>query len=287
VADVRLWIEAARPRTLVAGVVPVIVGTAASGTFKPWRFAGALMVALSIQVGVNFANDYFDAVKGVDLPDRVGPRRLTAAGLVSSRAMLSAMLIAFGVASASGLAIAWKVGWELAVVGAVCLAAALGYSGGPRPYGAAGLGELFVFVFFGVVATVGSAYVQTRSIVPAAVTASLPVGLLATALLVVNNLRDIETDHRSGKKTLAVKMGRERTGRMYSALVVGAYLLLPLVVSSGGGLRAALPVFSLPVAWPLIRRISKSRERALIPVLGATARLQAVFGLLLAVGLWI
>ncbi|HEX2259420.1 MAG TPA: 1,4-dihydroxy-2-naphthoate polyprenyltransferase [Actinomycetota bacterium] len=286
-ANARLWVEAARPKTLVAGVVPVVVGTAASGSFRPWRFAGAMVVAVSIQVGVNFANDYFDAVKGVDLPDRIGPRRLTAMGLVPSRAMLSAMLMAFAIASAAGLALAWAVGWELVIVGGVCLAAALGYSGGPRPYGAAGLGEFFVFVFFGVVATVGSAYVQTESIVPKAVAASLPVGLLATALLVVNNLRDIDTDRRAGKTTLAVKIGRPRTERLYSALLAGAYLLLPPVVVTGGGPRAALPVLSLPLAWRLVRRISTSQGRALVPVLVATARLQLVFGLLLAVGLWI
>jgi 1,4-dihydroxy-2-naphthoate octaprenyltransferase len=283
----RLWVEAARPKTLVAGVVPVIVGTAASGTFKPWRFAGAMVVAVSMQVGVNFANDYFDAVKGVDLPARVGPRRLTAMGLVPPRAMLTAMLIAFAVASLSGLALAWAVGWELVIVGGVSLAAALGYSGGPRPYGAAGLGELFVFVFFGVVATVGSAYVQTGSIVPTAVAASVPVGLLATALLVVNNLRDIETDRQAGKTTLAVKIGRRRTERLYWTLVGGAYLLLPPVVVSGGGPGAALPVLSLPFAWPIVRRISNAQGRALVPVLLATARLQLIFGLLLAVGLWI
>jgi len=167
------------------------------------------------------------------------------------------------------------------------LAAALGYSGGPRPYGAAGLGEFFVFVFFGVVATVGSAYVQTESILPSAVAASLPVGLLATALLVVNNLRDIDTDRRAGKTTLAVKMGRRKTERLYWALVAGAYLLLLPVAVTGGVPAGALPVLSLPLAWPLVKRISTSKGRALVPVLVATARLQLLFGLLLAVGLWI
>ena len=285
-ADRRYWIEAARPRTLVAGIVPVLVGTAAAGRLSPPRFAGALVVAVFMQVGVNFANDYFDAVKGVDTEHRLGPRRLTSAGLIAPASMRNAMVASFAVALAAGLALSAVAGWELAIVGAVSLIAALGYSGGPYPYGSRGLGEVFVFLFFGVVATVGSAYVQIERISALAIWASIPVGFLAAAILVANNLRDIPTDSRTGKKTLAVILGDPQTRTAFKSLIVGSYLSLGLIAVFGGGWLALLPVLSVPLAVPVMRHVATAGGRDLITVLVGTAKLQLAFGVLLAVGLW-
>ncbi|MDQ3982742.1 MAG: 1,4-dihydroxy-2-naphthoate polyprenyltransferase, partial [Actinomycetota bacterium] len=218
----RLWVEAARPRTLPAAVVPVLVGTSAAGHLIVWRFAAALLVSLALQVAVNYANDYFDGVRGVDTPERAGPRRAVASGLVRPSQMKAAVGLALAVAAAAGIALTIAVGPELLLVGALSIGAALAYSGGPRPYASAGLGEVFVFVFFGLVATVGSAYVQVETIPRLTVLASVPVGLLATAILVVNNLRDIPTDAAAGKKTLAVRLGPRGTRRLYAALLAGA-----------------------------------------------------------------
>ena len=283
----QLWIEAARPKTLVAGVVPVLVGTAASGRFIAWRFAAALVVGLSIQIGTNFANDYFDASKGVDAPDRLGPRRLTAAGLIAPAQMRRAALAAFAVAALAGALLAAAVGPELLLIGALSFLAAAGYSGGPRPYGAAGLGEVSVFLFFGLVATAGSAYVQLDRLTLLAVTASVPVGLLATALLVVNNLRDIETDRRAGKISLAVRLGATRTRLLYGGLVLGAFALAGPIAWAAGSPWPLVALLALPLAIPPLRLVATGAEgRDLIAALAATARLELIFGLLLAAGLW-
>jgi len=244
-----------------------------------------LIVSLSLQVGVNFANDYFDAVKGVDTPDRKGPRRLTAAGLISPAKMKTAIALALGTACLAGLALALGVDLRLALVGLFCLFAALSYSGGPRPYGSAAMGELFVFTFFGLVATVGSAWVQTKSWSPVALAAGIPVGLLATALLVVNNLRDIQTDKESGKITLAVKLGRDRTVRLFVDLIVGAFVALALVVTVGGGWPVLGALLCVPLARPAVSGIEKAEGPGLIRVLIATSKLDLAFGILLAVGL--
>ena len=286
----RIWIEAARPRTLPAAVAPVLVGTAAAaaapGDLDPVRFVAALVVALALQVAVNFANDYFDGVKGVDTEARTGPRRVVAAGLVAPGAMKRAIAVALGVAALAGLLLAALAGWELLVVGVAAVLATLGYSGGARPYASAGLGEVFVFVFFGVVATVGSAYVQDERVTAVAVLASLPMGCLATALLVVNNLRDIPSDTAVGKRTLAVRLGERRTRSSYVALVVLAFLaLVPLVVVTGEGWLAA-PLLAVVVVWrgvDLVRHAPLGPR--LIQALGATAQAQLVFALLLAAAL--
>lgn len=280
-----LWVEAARPKTLGASVVPVVVGTAASGRFIAWRFFAALVVALALQIAVNFANDLFDAAKGVDSGGRVGPRRLTFSGLATSSQMKTATAASLAVAVLAGTALAVAVDLRLLFVGAASALAALGYSGGKRPYGAAGLGEVFVFVFFGLVATAGSAYVQTESIAPIALAASVPVGLLATALLVVNNLRDIETDARAGKQTLAVKLGEARTRKLYRALVFSSFVLLPLVGSAGAGLSALLPVLAMPLARPAVIGVEERSGAGLVDPLIKTARLHFVFGMLLAAGI--
>lgn len=282
-----VWIEAARPRTLPAAVAPVLVGTAAAERFLPLRFAGALVVALAIQVGVNYANDYFDGIKGVDSEGRAGPRRAVAAELVTPSAMKRAAAAAFGVAALAGLGLALVAGIELLVVGGLCFLAAIGYSGGPKPYGSAGLGELFVFVFFGLVATTGSAYVQVEEIEAAAVTGSVPIGLLATAILVANNLRDADTDARSGKVTIAVRLGAARTATLYRALVFGAF---PFLVLLAGITESAWPLLAfaaVPLTWPLYRGVASGDGPALVRVLAGTARLELAFGVLLAVGLWL
>ncbi|MGH2773387.1 MAG: 1,4-dihydroxy-2-naphthoate polyprenyltransferase [Actinomycetota bacterium] len=282
-----VWAEAARPRTLGASVVPVVVGAASTGTLDPLRFAGTLVVALAFQVGVNYANDYFDAVKGVDTPERRGPRRLVAASVVQPRQMKRAAFAAFAVAVAAGSWLVLVAGWALLVLGAASLIAALAYSGGPRPYGSAALGELFVFVFFGVVATVGSAYVQVEKFSALALMASIPVGLLAVSLLIANNVRDIDTDKTTGKRTLPVKIGAKRSRRLFRLCIFLSYVWVPVVALSGGGLPPLLALVSSPAAAAPLKDIASEDPDGLIEALAGAARLQIVFGLLLAGGLWL
>lgn len=281
-----IWIAGARPRTLPAAVVPVAVGTAVAvgDGVTAWRAVAALVVALAIQVGTNYANDYQDGVRGTD-DVRVGPVRLVASGLAPASAVRTAALAAFGVAAAAGLALAAAVGWELILVGLVSFAAGWLYTGGPKPYGYLGLGEVFVFTFFGLVATVGSTYVQTGEITGLAVCAAVPVGLLATALLVVNNLRDIPTDTETGKRTLAVRLGDRTTRIVYVTMLVDVFLLV-VVLAVTARMPALLGLLGIVVAIPPIREIRRGAVGpALIPVLGATGRTQLVTGLLLALGL--
>lgn len=281
------WVLGARPRTLPAAVVPVAVGTAAAagepGDLVWWRAGAALVVALALQVFTNYQNDYADGVRGTD-DARVGPTRLVASRLATPTAVRRAALAAAAVAATGGLALAAAVGPELLLVGAASLAAGYFYTGGPRPYGYAGLGELFVFTFFGVVATTGSAYVQLEEITLLAVACSVPVGFLATALLVVNNLRDIPSDAATGKRTLAVRIGDGPTRALYVALIAGAFLCVPLLAIRRPW--ALLALLALPAAVPAVRRIDAgARGPQLIAVLGQTGRLQLVFGALLTLGL--
>ncbi len=281
-----VWIAGARPRTLPAAVVPVAVGTAVAvgdGVIA-WRALAALVVALAIQVGTNYANDYQDGVRGTD-DVRVGPVRLVASGLASASAVRAAALAAFGVAALAGLALAAAVGWELVLVGLVSFAAGWLYTGGPKPYGYLGLGEVFVFVFFGLVATVGSTYVQTDEVTALAACAAVPVGLLATALLVINNLRDIPTDTEAGKRTMAVRLGDRTTRIVYVTMLVDVFLLV-IVVAVTARIPALLGLVGIGFAVPPIREVRRGAVGpALIPVLGATGRTQLVTGLLLALGL--
>ncbi|MEA2499415.1 MAG: 1,4-dihydroxy-2-naphthoate polyprenyltransferase [Actinomycetota bacterium] len=284
----KVWIEAARPRTLSAAIAPVLVGTAATETFIAWRFVLAMLVSLSIQVGVNYANDLFDGLRGIDTEDRVGPRRATASGLVSPSAMKKAVAASFGVAAVCGIALSFAVGPEILLVGVLSFVAALGYSGGPRPYASAGLGEVFVFVFFGLVATIGSAYVQVDRFVGIAAAAAVPVGLLATAILIANNLRDIETDAKAGKRTLAVRLGRRGTVSVYRAVVLGSFLAVPSVCLWVDSLAPLLSWAALPLAFPPLALVGRSDDaHVLIRVLVGTAQTQIVFSSMLAVGLWI
>jgi 1,4-dihydroxy-2-naphthoate octaprenyltransferase len=283
---VNVWVEAARPRTLPAALAPVLVGTAVATTFVAWRLIAALVVALALQVAVNYANDYFDGVAGIDTEERTGPRRAVAAGLVAPSAMKRAIAVSLAVAGVAGLALAVAVGWELVLVGAVSMLAALGYSGGGRPYASLGLGEVFVFVFFGLVATVGSQYVQDETWSWLAVLAAVPVGLIATAILVANNLRDIPTDAATGKHTLAVRLGEARTRTLFVVLVVLAFaFLVPIALVVGSGWVAA-PLLAVPLATRaavLVRRAPLGPE--LVAALETTGRLHLAYGVLLAAGL--
>ena len=285
------WVLGARPRTLPAAIVPVVVGAAASvGTGRAvtvWRGLVALVVSLAIQVGTNYANDYSDGVRGTDT-GRVGPTRLVASGLASPPTVKRAAVAAFGVACVGGLVLAATTSWWVILVGVACIAAAWLYTGGPRPYGYLGLGELFVFVFFGLVATMGTTYVMIERVTWLSFGAAVPVGFLATALLVVNNLRDIPTDALAGKRTLAVRLGERRTRILYVGLLAATFTVVPVV--AGWGLRPAAALAFVAVV--LCRRpaqivLGGADGPALIPVLGATGRVQLVFGALFALGLLI
>jgi 1,4-dihydroxy-2-naphthoate octaprenyltransferase len=269
----------------------VLVGTAcAAGEVDvvAWRALAAGVVALALQIGTNFANDYSDGVRGTDDPGRrVGPVRLVGWGLQPPGAVKRAALLAFGVAGVAGLALAVAVGPELVAVGAAAIAAGWFYTGGSHPYGYYGFGELFVFIFFGVVATVGSTYVQTESVTALSLVASVPVGLLATALLVINNLRDIPGDTESGKRTLAVRLGDARTRWLYVGMLVLAFACVPAVAGGFGRPAAAAALIGIVLSrGPVLQVLEGASGPALIPVLGATGRVQLVSGSLLAAGLW-
>jgi 1,4-dihydroxy-2-naphthoate octaprenyltransferase len=320
----RLWLAGARPRTFPAAIAPVAVGTAVgiassghltvpSGAGSHDTLAGvagtlvhhpdwsralcALVVALFIQIGTNYVNDYADGVRGTDRV-RVGPVRLVARGLASVRDVKIAALISFGIAALAGLHLAAVVSWWLIPVGLVCGLAGWAYTGGPKPYGYLGLGEVFVFIFFGLVATAGSAYVQHApfSVIKNSVTysyhfnwayplwAGVPVGLLAVALLEANNMRDIETDTVAGKRTLAVRIGRRRAAAFYVTLLMGAALSIGILHRWNAW--ALLGLLALPLALYPIRLVLSDRHgKQLLPLLAATARLQIALGLLLTLGI--
>jgi len=289
-----VWLSGARPRTLGASVTPVVVGTAAAGHASVWRFAAALLVGLGLQVGVNFANDYHDGVRGVDTVARLGPPRLTSSGLASPRAVLAASLLSILVAGVAGLALAFATTLWLVPIGAVAMLALWLYSGGPKPYAELGLGEVMVFLFFGVMATAGTAYVQAETVSSAAWWSSAAMGFLAVAILVANNLRDIPTDAPAGKRTLAVRLGDRRTRLLYRACIVAVFVTVASGVLAGiADERCGMSQWaSLTLAaWvPAIRpmeRVGAANGRELVEVLVGTAKVQVAFGALLALGLWI
>ncbi|MDP9433606.1 MAG: 1,4-dihydroxy-2-naphthoate polyprenyltransferase [Actinomycetota bacterium] len=280
------WLVGARLRTLPAAVVPVAVGAgvaAGEGTPIWWRAGAALVVSLALQVGTNFANDYSDGVRGTDA-DRVGPTRLVASGLASPREVLRATLLAFTVAAAAGLLLAAVTTWWLVALGAACLAAGWFYTGGSRPYGYAGLGDVAVFVFFGLVAVAGTTYVLLERLPPLAVAAGVPVGALAVSLLVANNLRDLPTDRAAGKLTSAVRLGDRGTRVFYTACLGTALAAAPLLAIARPG--ALIALLAAPLAAGPVRGVRRGASGLeLLPVLAATGRLQLAYGLLLAVGL--
>jgi 1,4-dihydroxy-2-naphthoate octaprenyltransferase len=274
--------------------MPVVVGTAAVGTASLWRTTAALLVGVGMQVGVNFANDYHDGVRGVDTHDRIGPPRLTSAGLASPRAVLAAALVSIAVAGVAGLALALATTLWLVPIGAAAMLALWLYSGGPRPYAELGLGELMVFLFFGVMATAGTAYVQAETITAAAWWSSAAMGFLAVAILEANNLRDIPTDAAAGKRTLAVRLGDRRTRLLFDVEIIAPFVTVGLGVVAGLiDERYGLSQWALLAlaAWPLAIRpievVATAEGRALIPALIGTATLQVAFGATLALGLWI
>src|SRR4051794_39930036 len=281
---------AARPRTLPAAVAPVLVGTALAGSedvFRPLAFVAALVGSIFIQIGTNLSNDYSDARRGADTEERLGPVRVTAGGLVPPRKVLVATWLAFGIAVAAGIYLIALVGWELLLIGAASILAGVLYTGGPRPYGYEGLGELFVFLFFGVVAVAGSYYVQTEDLTRLAVDLGVSVGLLAAAILVVNNIRDIETDRRAGKRTLAVRLGRERTRWLFVAMIALAFLNVVVIVATGEvDAWLLISVAAAPLAVPLVRTVrTRTDGPALNRALTDAGRLLAVFSILLSAGL--
>lgn len=287
----RIWLMAARVRTLPAAIAPVLVGTALAyeleQVFRAGAFIAALLGSILIQIGTNLSNDYSDARRGADTEDRLGPVRVTAGGLVPPRQVLVATYVTFGLAALCGAYLVAVSGIELLFVGIASIAAGVLYTGGPRPYGYAGLGELFVFLFFGIVAVAGSTFAQLERWPWQAFVLAVPVGLLAAAILVVNNARDIDSDRRAGKRTLAVKVGRERAGLLYAAMVYGAYLVAPVPWLAGSLSPWLLASWiTLPLA---LRLVGSVRSHADGPTLNAalaqTGVMQIAFCLLLSAGI--
>ncbi|HET7620989.1 MAG TPA: 1,4-dihydroxy-2-naphthoate polyprenyltransferase [Gemmatimonadaceae bacterium] len=320
----RLWWLAARPKTLPAAVAPVLVGTAAGvagrraapgmgveglgdaagaavahgvgaafglasaiGSLRVLPFLAALAGALLIQIATNFANDYSDFHRGADTHERLGPTRVTQAGLISPADVRRAIIVTFALATLVGAYLVWVGGWPIVAIGVASIICALAYTGGPWPYGYHGMGELFVFVFFGLVAVGGSAYLQTDTLSPLALVAAIPVGLLVTNILVVNNLRDLATDRAAHKRTLAVLMGERATRRQYALLAVLAYLAPVAMLLSGlAGAWVLLPLLTIPIAYRAVSAILGGLSGpALNIMLAKSGKLQLLFGVLLALGL--
>ena len=283
------WVLAIRPKTLPAAVCPVIVGTAMAVADKEFKYLPALAAlagALLLQIGVNLANDYFDYIKGIDTPERLGPIRVTHSGLIPPSYVKSAMVITFGLVALIGIYLVMVGGWPILIAGTASILAALAYSGGPYPLASHGLGDLFVFVFFGLVGVCGTYYVQSLQLTSLVLLTAVPVGLLITAILVVNNLRDILTDSRVGKNTLAVRIGTRGARIEYVLLLAGAYAVpIILFILSKVSITALMPLISLPMAIPLSRTVCRKEGRILNKGLAGTAQLALLFSLLFSVGL--
>jgi 1,4-dihydroxy-2-naphthoate octaprenyltransferase len=288
-SPLRVWVLAARPPTLLASISPVLAGTAVAihdGHVRPLPGLGALVVAIAMQVGVNYANDYSDHRRGADTPQRVGPLRVAASGLVRPEHVRLAAIVAFACAAAAGLAVSLSTNWVLIVFGALAVAAGWLYTGGPRTYGYIVLGEVFVFVFFGLMATVGTVYVNELRVPPAAWVAGCATGLIACSILALNNLRDIDTDAAAGKRTLAVRLGRRASRVMIGAFLAGALAAPAVAVSLGWApWPALLPLLTLPVVVSVVRASGAREPARLIWALKRTAQLELLWALLWAVGL--
>jgi 1,4-dihydroxy-2-naphthoate octaprenyltransferase len=280
---------AARPKTLPAAAAPVIVGSAAAiydNTFNILPALAALAGALLIQIGTNFANDVFDYHKGADTSERLGPVRVTSAGLLTPRQVMTGMWVVFGISVLVGIYLVIVGGWPIVAIGLLSILAGIAYTGGPFQLGYNGLGDIFVFIFFGLVAVCGTYYVQAGNVSPLAWWASIPVGLLCTAIIVVNNLRDIDTDRKVGKKTLAVRLGERGVKIEYVLLLAISYLLLPVMwLSTYAPYWVMLAVVSLPLAVTQTRTVMTVKGRPLNKALGGTAQLELVFSLLFSLGL--
>lgn len=290
-SPVRIWILAARPKTLPVGLAPVLVGTALAiqqDAFRLGPFLAALLGALFIQVGANLANDYSDARRGADSDDRLGPLRVTAGDLVPPRQVLLATYLTFGVAVLCGIYLIAVAGWIILAIGAASIVAGLLYTGGPRPYGYAGLGELFVFLFFGLVAVTGTHYSLTEEFDGTALALAVPVGLMAAAVLVVNNVRDIDTDRRADKNTLAVRLGRENTRRLYAAMHVAAYVITAVIGAADPDLTlwVLIALLGVPLSVRLARTVATHTDGpTLNGALAGTGQLELVFCVLLSAGI--
>jgi 1,4-dihydroxy-2-naphthoate octaprenyltransferase len=284
----KIWVEAARPKTLPAAVIPVLVGTAfaqAAHTASSGKAAICLVFSLLVQIGTNFANDYFDFVQGADTAERVGPRRAVAAGLVTPRTMLAATVAVLVAAFAVGLLLVVEGGWVLLPIGVVSIVCAIAYTGGPYPLGYNGLGDLFVFIFFGLVAVGATFYVQAHAVTPAVIAAAAAIGLLAANILVANNYRDVETDAKTGKRTLVVRFGRKFALWQYGLSALAALLCAPALMLVGWRWPILLPLVLAPWAARLTHRLGSSVDpREQIEVLADTAKFLAAFGVLLSVG---
>jgi 1,4-dihydroxy-2-naphthoate polyprenyltransferase len=288
----RVWLLAARPATLPAAVVPVLVGTASAlhgfGQLRPGPFLAALCAALLIQIGTNLANDVLDYYRGADTPDRLGPLRVTQSGLAAPREVLRATYLVFGAAVLVGIYLVAVGGWPILLIGVLSIVAGLAYTGGPWPYGYHALGDLLCFVFFGLLGVLGSAYLQTLTVTPLDLWAAIPTGSLVTAILVVNNLRDINTDRQVGKRTLAVVLGRAGTRREYMLLLLIPYVLpLRLWMLDLVGPWFWLPWLSAPLAFWVVRYVNSTEGRALNLALKRTGQLHLLYGVLFAISLWL
>jgi 1,4-dihydroxy-2-naphthoate octaprenyltransferase len=286
----RVWWLAVRPATLAASVAPVLAGTAIAvheNGARPWAGLAALVVAVAIQVGVNFANDYSDFVRGADSPQRVGPVRASASGVVAPDHVKWAAFASFGLAAVAGVALCATTDWRLLPIGAACLLAAWLYTGGPRPYGYLGLGELFVFIFFGLVATVGTVYVEELRVSPLAVLAGCGLGFLASAILVLNNLRDIDSDAAAGKRTLATRIGRQPTRVLLLVLVAAAFAVpIVILVTKLAGVTIMLMHFGIPIAAvPVRTAFATTSGPSLVRALKRMAVAELAYALLMTVGL--
>jgi 1,4-dihydroxy-2-naphthoate octaprenyltransferase len=289
--SLRTWVLAARPKTLTAAVVPVVVGTGLAlgqGMAVLWPALAALAGAMLIQIGTNLTNDYYDFRKGADTHERVGPTRVTQSGLIAPQTVLAAGAGCFALAVLVGVSLVARGGWPFVAIGLASVLAGWAYTGGPYPLGYHGLGDLFVMVFFGLVAVPGTFYAQALHLVPAVWPAAVAVGATGTMILVVNNLRDMDTDARAGKRTLVVRLGRGFGRTEYVALLVLA-LFMPVLMLAAGWARwpVLLALLAAPLAWPPLSRVLGTTGAALNPALGTTARFQAAFGLLLAAGAWL
>lgn len=288
VTRTQAWILATRPKTLPAAVVPVLVGSAvaaADGLFSLLPALVAMLCALLIQIGTNLANDYFDYVKGADSPDRIGPLRVVQSGLISPATVRNVMIGIFGLTFLLGLYLVWIGGWPILLIGIASIISAVIYTAGPFPLAYVGLGDLFVFIFFGIVAVTGTYYVQALSWSTEAFIASLPVGAISTAILVVNNYRDIDTDRIARKRTLAVRIGRKATRIEYRLLLLVAYIIPVLQALAQEEPLWLLPLLSMPFAWQVLRIVSRSTDGgALNGALAGTGKLLAVYGILYSAG---